>query len=69
VKRLLLVEDEPGLVLTLRDRLTREGYSDDLFRSRFRFVAAENHSWPADALKIHDSRCRFQGAGHHDSAH
>jgi two-component system alkaline phosphatase synthesis response regulator PhoP len=29
VKRLLLVEDEPGLVLTLRDRLTREGYSVD----------------------------------------
>jgi two-component system alkaline phosphatase synthesis response regulator PhoP len=29
VKRLLLVEDEPGLVLTLGDRLTREGYSVD----------------------------------------
>jgi len=29
VKRLLLVEDEPGLVLTLRDRLTREGYTVD----------------------------------------
>jgi two-component system alkaline phosphatase synthesis response regulator PhoP len=27
VKRLLLVEDEPGLVLTLVDRLGREGYS------------------------------------------
>jgi two-component system alkaline phosphatase synthesis response regulator PhoP len=27
VKRLLLIEDEPGLVMTLRDRLTREGYS------------------------------------------
>jgi two-component system alkaline phosphatase synthesis response regulator PhoP len=27
VKRLLLVEDEPGLVLTLTDRLSREGYS------------------------------------------
>ena len=27
MKRLLLVEDEPGLVLTLRDRLTREGYA------------------------------------------
>jgi len=27
VKRLLLIEDEPGLVLTLRDRLTREGYA------------------------------------------
>jgi two-component system alkaline phosphatase synthesis response regulator PhoP len=26
-KRLLLVEDEPGLVLTLTDRLTREGYT------------------------------------------
>jgi two-component system alkaline phosphatase synthesis response regulator PhoP len=26
VKRLLLVEDEPGLVLTLTDRLAREGY-------------------------------------------
>ena len=26
MKRLLLVEDEPGLVLTLCDRLTREGY-------------------------------------------
>src|SRR5687767_9872356 len=25
--RLLLVEDEPGLVLTLTDRLTREGYA------------------------------------------
>ncbi len=26
MKKLLLVEDEPGLVLTLTDRLTREGY-------------------------------------------
>jgi two-component system alkaline phosphatase synthesis response regulator PhoP len=29
VKRLLLVEDEPGLVLTLTDRLEREGYAID----------------------------------------
>jgi two-component system alkaline phosphatase synthesis response regulator PhoP len=29
VKRLLLIEDEPGLVMTLTDRLTREGYSVD----------------------------------------
>jgi two-component system alkaline phosphatase synthesis response regulator PhoP len=28
-KRILLVEDEPGLVLKLRDRLTREGYAVD----------------------------------------
>lgn len=27
MKRLLLIEDEPGLVLTLRDRLAREGYA------------------------------------------
>ena len=27
VKRVLLVEDEPGLVMTLTDRLTREGYA------------------------------------------
>jgi two-component system alkaline phosphatase synthesis response regulator PhoP len=27
VKRLLMIEDEPGLVLTLADRLGREGYS------------------------------------------
>ena len=27
MKRLLLVEDEPGLVLTLTDRLSREGYA------------------------------------------
>jgi two-component system, OmpR family, alkaline phosphatase synthesis response regulator PhoP len=27
VKRILLIEDEPGLVLTLADRLGREGYS------------------------------------------
>jgi two-component system alkaline phosphatase synthesis response regulator PhoP len=27
VKRILLVEDEPGLVLTLSDRLAREGYT------------------------------------------
>lgn len=27
MRRLLLVEDEPGLVLTLRDRLAREGYA------------------------------------------
>ena len=27
MKRILLVEDEPGLVLTLTDRLTREGYT------------------------------------------
>ena len=26
MKRVLLVEDEPGLVLTLTDRLTSEGY-------------------------------------------
>ena len=25
-KRILLVEDEPGLVLTLTDRLSKEGY-------------------------------------------
>ena len=29
MKRLLLIEDEPGLVLTLRDRLAREGYAFD----------------------------------------
>ena len=29
MKRLLLVEDEPGLVMTLTDRLSREGYSVD----------------------------------------
>jgi two-component system alkaline phosphatase synthesis response regulator PhoP len=29
VKRLLLVEDEPGLVFTLTDRLMREGYAVD----------------------------------------
>jgi two-component system, OmpR family, alkaline phosphatase synthesis response regulator PhoP len=29
MQRLLLVEDEPGLVLTLTDRLTREGYVVD----------------------------------------
>ena len=29
MKRILLVEDEPGLVLTLTDRLAREGYSVD----------------------------------------
>jgi two-component system, OmpR family, alkaline phosphatase synthesis response regulator PhoP len=29
MKRLLLVEDEPGLVLTLSDRLAREGYHVD----------------------------------------
>ena len=29
MKRLLLVEDEPGLVLTLTDRLSREGYAVD----------------------------------------
>ncbi len=28
-RRILLVEDEPGLVLTLRDRLTSEGYAVD----------------------------------------
>jgi two-component system alkaline phosphatase synthesis response regulator PhoP len=27
VKRILLIEDEPGIVLTLTDRLAREGYS------------------------------------------
>jgi two-component system alkaline phosphatase synthesis response regulator PhoP len=30
VKRLLLVEDEPGLVLTLTDRLSSEGYSVEI---------------------------------------
>ena len=34
VKRLLLVEDEPGLVLTLTDRLTREGYAVETQRRR-----------------------------------
>jgi two-component system, OmpR family, alkaline phosphatase synthesis response regulator PhoP len=29
VKRILLIEDEPGIILTLTDRLTREGYSVD----------------------------------------
>jgi two-component system alkaline phosphatase synthesis response regulator PhoP len=29
LKRILLIEDEPGIVLTLTDRLTREGYSVD----------------------------------------
>ena len=29
MKRILLVEDEPGLVITLTDRLTREGYAVD----------------------------------------
>ncbi len=29
MKRILLIEDEPGLVLTLHDRLTREGYAFD----------------------------------------
>jgi two-component system alkaline phosphatase synthesis response regulator PhoP len=29
VKRILLVEDEPGLVLTLTDRLSKEGYAVD----------------------------------------
>lgn len=28
-KRILLIEDEPGIVLTLTDRLTREGYAVD----------------------------------------
>jgi two-component system alkaline phosphatase synthesis response regulator PhoP len=27
VKKVLLVEDEPGLVMTLTDRLSREGYT------------------------------------------
>jgi two-component system alkaline phosphatase synthesis response regulator PhoP len=30
VKRILLVEDEPGLVITLRDRLSREGYGVEI---------------------------------------
>jgi two-component system alkaline phosphatase synthesis response regulator PhoP len=29
VKRIFLIEDEPGIVLTLTDRLTREGYAVD----------------------------------------
>src|SRR5580692_4714062 len=28
-RSILLIEDEPGLVLTLKDRLTREGYEVD----------------------------------------
>lgn len=31
-KRILLVEDEPGLVLTLTDRLTSEGYQVESVR-------------------------------------
>lgn len=32
LKRILLVEDEPGLVLTLNDRLSKEGYSVEAAR-------------------------------------
>jgi two-component system alkaline phosphatase synthesis response regulator PhoP len=39
-RRLLLVEDEPGLVMTLTDRLTAEGYAVDSVRTAPEALAA-----------------------------
>src|SRR4029453_10625182 len=44
-RRILLVEDEPGLVLTLTDRLTKEGYtvrSANDGRSGFKLATTES---------------------------
>jgi len=43
--RILLIEDEPGLIITLRDRLTSEGYTTD--------SARDGKSGLAKATEIH----------------
>jgi len=52
-KRILLVEDEPGLVLTLTDRLTSEGYSVESARDGGAgFERASNEAFSAIILDV-----------------
>jgi two-component system alkaline phosphatase synthesis response regulator PhoP len=52
-KRILLVEDEPGLVLTLTDRLTSEGYSVESARDGGDgFERASNEAFNAIILDV-----------------
>ena len=52
-KRILLVEDEPGLVLTLTDRLTSEGYNVESARDGDAgFERASNEAFDAIILDV-----------------
>ena len=52
-KRILLVEDEPGLVLTLTDRLTSEGYNVESARDGGAgFERASNEAFDAIILDV-----------------
>src|SRR5215831_3604958 len=52
-KRILLVEDEPGLVLTLTDRLTSEGYNVESARDGGAgFERASNETFDAIILDV-----------------
>jgi two-component system alkaline phosphatase synthesis response regulator PhoP len=52
-KRILLVEDEPGLVLTLTDRLSNEGYQIELARDgELGFERASNEAFDAIILDV-----------------
>ncbi|MBO0861018.1 MAG: response regulator transcription factor [Chloracidobacterium sp.] len=52
-KRILLVEDEPGLVLTLTDRLTSEGYNVESARDGCAgFERASNEAFDAIILDV-----------------
>ncbi|WP_304241902.1 response regulator transcription factor [Gracilinema caldarium] len=52
-KHILLIEDEPGLVLTISDRLTAEGYQCDTERDgKIGFEKAKNGSWDLLLLDV-----------------
>jgi DNA-binding response OmpR family regulator len=52
-KHILLIEDEPGLVLTISDRLTAEGYQCDTERNgKIGFEKAKNGSWDLLLLDV-----------------
>jgi two-component system alkaline phosphatase synthesis response regulator PhoP len=53
VKRILLVEDEPGLVLTLTDRLRAEGYDvTSAMDGRAGLALAEREAWDVILLDV-----------------
>lgn len=52
-KHILLIEDEPGLVLTISDRLTAEGYQCDTEKDgKIGFEKAKNGSWDLLLLDV-----------------
>jgi DNA-binding response OmpR family regulator len=52
-KHILLVEDEPGLILTISDRLTAEGYRCDTAKDgKTGFDMAKNHSYDLILLDV-----------------